>query len=224
MMAFTPVSYRIATVIGMVFTSAAGFFLTKYMGLSTALVVAPLSMVVIALIDYFAFSGISTRKEKCMELMKSSFYGTEILCKAMKLDIILKMITMVLCFMGSFIGCILYEAGILLVLSALFATMAVTALTLIFTRRKGLSIVVHTMIIYFMSMVLNGVLLALLLSMVEGITDVTQSDTTFTNVVVPLIIVGLAALAVLFGILLYRDCVKGYESGFCDNSETGVEK
>ena len=222
-MAFTPLGYRIATVIGMAVTSCMGFFLTKYMGIATALVIAPMALAIITFIDYFAFSGISTRKEKCMEIMKSSVYGTEIVSKALKTDIILKFITMVLCFAGTLIGCIMYEAGVIFVLAVMVTTMAVTELALIITRRKGLSIAVHTMVIYLMVTVEEGALIALFLGLASEV-DEEKTGTLFSNMIGPAVVIGMIALTVLFGILLYRDCVKGYESSFSDNSETGEEK
>ena len=222
-MAFTPLGYRIATLIGMAITSGLGFFLTKYMGLATALVVAPMALAIITFIDYFAFSGISTRKEKCMEIMKSSVYGSEVVSKALKTDVILKLITMVLCFAGTLIGCIMYEAGVLFVLAVMVTTMAVTELALIITRRKGLSIAVHSMVIYIMVTVEEGAMIALFLGFASSV-DEEAADSMFANIVGPAVLIGMIALTVLLGIILFKDCVKGYMSGFCDDSETGVEK
>ena len=137
--AFTPMSYRIAVIIGMILTSVVGFVLSDYMGLASALVVAPIALVIIVFVDYFAFSGISTRREKCMELMKSSLYGREIIGKALKADTILKIVTVLLCFAGCIIGCFMGGVGIMFVLAVMFTTMAITVLVLIFTRRKGLN-------------------------------------------------------------------------------------
>jgi hypothetical protein len=221
--AFTPVSYRVAVIAGMILIAGIGFVLAYFMGLASALMVGPMVMTVIILIDYLAFSGISTRREKCMEIMKSSVYGKEIIDKALKTDIVIKLATMLLCFSGCLIGCIVTGAGVMFVLVVMLTAMVFTELALIFTRRKGLSIAMQTMIIYFMVTLLEGAMVALLYAVLAAAEKETAGTEPVT-IVVWLITVGMAALTVIMGIVLHRDCVKGYESGFFDNSETGAEK
>ncbi|MBO7634787.1 MAG: hypothetical protein J6S72_10505 [Lachnospiraceae bacterium] len=216
--AFTPMSYRIAVIIGMILTSVIGFILSDYMGLASALVVAPIALVIIVFVDYFAFSGISTRREKCMELMKSSLYGREIIGKALKADTILKIVTVLLCFAGCIIGCFMGGVGIMFVLAVMFTTMAITVLVLIFTRRKGLNTAVQMMLTYLGVTLLDGVMLGLLFATINA----TEEETAGMNAIdiaILSITLGMAALTILLGFLLYRDCIKGYESGFLDRSE-----
>ena len=217
-MAFTPFSYKAAAVIGMAAAAGLGLFLFKYMGLATALVVSPTALIVITFIDYFAFSGISTRREKCMEMMKSSVYGSEIIGKTLKTDIRIKIVTLLLSFSGCIAGTFIYESGLLFILAVMAATAAVTGLTVIFSRRKGLSLMVHTMIIYIATNMLEGVLLILLLCLTA--TGRNEDVPVPAGWVTALVGAVLALIAVLIGWLMYRDSVKGYESGFCDNSET----
>lgn len=216
--AFTPMSYRIAIVIGMILTSAIGFGLSYFMGLASALIVAPISLMVVIFVDYFAFSGISVRREKCMEMMKSSVYGREIIGKALKTDTILKIVTVLLCFAGCIIGCFVSGAGVLFVLAVMFTTMALTVFVLIFTRRKGLSMAVQMMMTYLGVTLLDGVMVGLLYAVLNAAEEEAQGISTL-DIIVWAITLGMACLTVLLGFLLYRDCIRGYESGFLDRSE-----
>ena len=61
-------------------------------------------------------------------------------------------------------------------------------------------------------------MLALLFATINA-TEEEAAGMNAVDIAILSITLGMAALTVLLGFLLYRDCIKGYESGFLDRSE-----
>ena len=178
-----------------------------------SLIVAPiLSMGFLSFMDYFPFAGTNAKKARGMELVKSSPYGGEILKRALKQDLIIKSL---FSFILTALIVVLILTGtprpqdipfVIIYAFAAYATgQLFTRITLFFTRKKGLTMQSHIMIVYIFFFAGSLILLPLIF----------LSD---TNSVPLMLLYACAAeiLSVLSAIWLLTSCNKAFATTFYD--------
>ena len=220
-MAFVPMSYKILMCIGTVLASILGFILSYNLGVLGAAAISSAVMVILMILDYIPFSGISIKHQKRMEIFKSSLYGSPIMRSVLKTDLIVKAIAAFIIMLSAIIGVVLDGQSSLLLLPLMyyFVFMAATGFFLILTRRKGLSMLAQVLFCYLASNVGAFVVMALVLGQ-EVMDEILESASFPGTILTVILIVIFAALTILSGKLVYNDSIKGYDSGFSDGADT----
>ena len=214
--AFTSPIYRILNLIGAILFMIVGFLSNVYIGSFGAVLIAGTVPVIIVFLDYFAFAGTSTRKQKTMNFMKSSFKGIELFKSAVKTDIYLKEICLLFGFLGYLLAEIINSSepqflfdAFLLVLVYLPLSEITTRVTLIIARRMAVSILTQMAVCYLCSMLMTMLMFLYSFLMPEQL-----GDYYFTLIIIS---ITMEAISILCAVLLYKDCIKGYESSFIDS-------
>jgi len=73
--AFTPLSYKVVTVLAMIVAFVLGKVLFEFISIYSVMIVSSIDAIAILFVDYIAFCGISARHGKCMEIFKSFSKG-----------------------------------------------------------------------------------------------------------------------------------------------------
>lgn len=214
--AFTSPIYRMLNVIGAILFMIVGFLSNVYIGSFGAVMITGTVPVILVFLDYFAFAGTSTRKQRSMNFMKSSFKGLELFKSAVKTDIYLKEICLLFAFFGYILAEIirfsepqfLFDA-FLLVLVYLPLSEITMRLTLIIARRMAVSILTQMAVCYICSMIMTILMVIYSFLMPEQL-----GDYYLTLIIISII---MEAISILCAVLLYKDCIKGYESSFIDS-------
>ncbi len=216
--AFIPLSYRISMFVMAGLMLLGGFVLYHYMEFVAIMVAAPIIIVAIGFIDYQAFSGINSVKNKTMEFIRTSNYGPRLLRNAFLIDIISKNIIFLLGFGGMITFGLIEQINIVAVLDIMLITAFLTNLMLITTRRMENSIMTHLLILY--AFVIVAFILIFFYSvLISGIKD------TAVRRLGDIIVTGVSAmLTVLTEWLLFRDCNKCFARGYSDNQEGRKDK
>ncbi len=220
-MAFVPMSYKILMCIGTVLVSILGFVLSYVLGPLGAAAVSSAVMVIIIILDYIPFSGISIKHQKRMEIFKSSLYGSFIMKRVLKTDLFVKAASAFIIMLSAVVGVLINGDASLLLLPLMyyFVFMAATGFFLILTRRKGLSMLAQVLFCYLASNV--GAFVVMILIFGQEIIDNALESTAFPGTILTVtLIVIFAALTFLSGKLVYNDSVNGFESGFSDGADT----
>ena len=216
--AFTSLYFRMILILMALILTAVGFFADKIFGINAALIISALASTVNVFIDYYAFGGISARKQRGMEIVRSSFYGRTIIDSALKTDMYIKALLNLTGFIGFIAGELYFseEPGlspiaVSLVLLLYPVTNLTTRVILFISRRMSTTMVVQILITYLAS-TFNSILIFIIGSLLP------MELEEFS--IIPLII-ALAAevLSILMAYILLTDCRKGYRSSFFDNSE-----
>ncbi|MBR4343761.1 MAG: hypothetical protein IKP88_13880 [Lachnospiraceae bacterium] len=212
--AFTSQIYRIIIILVFISLLGVGFFSDQALGFTGAFIVTAFSSTVTIFLDYFIFGGVSARKQRGMELVKSSFKGRELLEKALKTDMYIKAFINLSGFIGFLLAEIVFsEEGLSPLAIILFLILyPITNLTsriiLIIARRFAVSMASQVFITYLASML--NTLLLLTISFLIPLTD----EGFNIILIVPVVII--EALSILTATLLLKDCIKGYNSSFYD--------
>ena len=176
-------------------------------------IIAPIiCMLVLGFLDYFAFAGANSRHAHGMELFKSSTRGEILFKKALKQDLINKS---VISFAASVISGTFAALNteklpdLLFVVFYCFGAYAtgqlVLRLVLFLTRKKGLTMQTHALILYLVYFV-GSVLFIPLIFVSE----------TESAIIMGIYTAVAEILSVLSAILLFRSCVRAYSSAFYD--------
>ena len=215
--AFTAPSYRVLNILATLGLILIGFLADVYIGTVGIVMLSTFGPVVLVFLDYFAFSGASTRRQRTMNYMKSSFKGEAFFRSALKTDIFLKEICLLFSFLGYIIAEVIYFTdadsfvnGILVLLIYLPVSEITMCVTLIISRKIALSVIIQTAVCYFCSMIST-----FLLMFYSFIVPEQLAEYTLTFVIMFFL---LEAIHILCAVLLYRDCVKGYTSSFTDTA------
>ncbi len=172
-----------------------------------------LSMMALCFMDYFAFAGTNSKRAKGMELLKSSFYGSQILKKALRQDMINKSVYHLLtaAFTTIVVLCGEHERdfssgfAVLYIFSAFVTGQLLIRLTLLITRNKGLTMQTHVMITYFAFLIGSVVFVPLIfLSELRSV------------LYMSLYLIGIESLSILSGIWLLNSCYRAYDTTFSD--------
>lgn len=217
---YVPTSYKVLMIVGTVLCTALSVFLGSILGIMGNLIVGSLVMVMLILVDYFAFSGISVRYQKRMEMLKSSFNGNEVIRKALVVDLIGKAALSVVVYAAGIIGAGgIPDINVFLMFTSFYLLyIVVSAVFLIFTRRKGLSILVQMLFCYLASSAAGGLFFALVATQ-QGVEKVTEKFEGGSIIASAVILALLVVLIAVGAILLYKDSYKGYLSGFSDGTD-----
>ena len=216
--AFTSLYFRLILALLALVLTAAGFFADMVLGINTALIITALASTVNVFLDYYAFGGISARKQRGMEMVKSSFYGDKLIDSALKADMFIKALLSLTGFIGFIAGELYFseEPGlspiaITLVLILYPITNLSTRVILFISRRMSTTMVVQVFITYLASM-FNSILVFIVGAIIP------MESEEFS--IIPVIIAVVAeALSILMAYILLADCRKGYRSSFFDTSE-----
>lgn len=213
--AFTALSYRILHVVTVLAFLVIGFLADVYFGNVGAVLLSASIPLVLVFIDYFAFAGTSSRKQKNMQFLKSSCKGLGFFRSALKTDLLLKHFCLLFGYLGFILAEVIYftdsEAFIdsLLVLLIYVPISELTLnITLILSRRIALSMVIQIAVCYICSMISTILLFMYSFLLPEHISD-------FTLVIIISFII-IQTISIIVAIVLYKDCVKGYISSFSD--------
>ena len=214
-LAFTALSYRVLHVMTVLVFLVVGFVANLYFGSVAAVLLSASIPLVLVFIDYFAFAGTSSRKQKNMQFLKSSCKGLEFFRSALKTDLLLKHFCLLFGYLGYILAEVIYftdgEAFLnsLLVLLIYVPISELTLnITLILSRRIALSMVIQITVCYICSMVSTILLLVYSFLIPEQISD-------FTLVIIISFII-IQTISIIMAVILYKDCVKGYVSSFSD--------
>lgn len=212
--AFCPPIYRTSNYLCIILFMILGFLASYHMGNAGITFVASGIPLVLVFLDYFAFSGTSTRKQKIMCYIKTSFKGKELYKNALITDLYVKEI----CILSGFFGFVLKEVivfdaesfrnTLMCILIFLPISELTLRISLLISRRLSLAMGLHLAICYLSSMITLILLLVYSFLIPENISE-------FALIVIVLFAV-LEAVSILIAIIVYRDGIKGYESGFYD--------
>ena len=215
-LAFTSLGYRILHCIITLGFMVLGFLADVYMGSVGVVIISAGMPLVLVFLDYFAFSGTSSRKQKSMQFIKSSYKGLNLFKTAVKTDLWIKQGCIVLAYLGYILAEIIYYIdsetffdSLLLLLIYLPISGLTTNLTLIISRRIALTIAVQIAVCYICSMFSTILLVIYSFLIPEHISNFAVAA------IISFVII--EAISIVVGIILYKDCVKGYTSSFSDN-------
>jgi hypothetical protein len=213
--AFTSLSYRVINIVGAVVFLLIGFLLKYYIGDIGTVILSCMMPIALSFADFFAFSGTSARKQRTMNYMKSSLNGAGLFREALKTDLLIKNICILAGFLGYFLATLIgspdsleFSDTILVMLIYLPVAQVTLHVTLIISRRIALTLATQTMVCYLCSMISTILLFIYSFMLPEHMTD-------FTMYIIIMFVI-LEIVGVVCGILLYRDCKKGYDSSFTD--------
>ena len=216
--AFTSLYFRLILILLALILTAAGFFADKLFGINAVLIIASIAATVNVFFDYYAFGGISARKQRGMEMVKASFYGSRLIDSALKTDMYLKALLNLTGFIGFIAGELYFseEPGlspmaVTMVLLLYPLTNLATRVILFISRRISTTIVVQIFITYLASM-FNSLLIFLIGYFVPF-------DPEEFSIIPLICAAAVEVLSILMAIFLLADCRKGYRSSFYDNSE-----
>ena len=214
-LAFTALSYRVLHVISALGFMVIGFLANVYIGTIGTVLLSAASPLVLVFIDYFAFSGVSSRKQKNMQFLKSSCKGLKFFSAAVKTDLWVKHFCLFVGYIGFILAEVIYFINgeefldSLLVLLIYIPISELTMnITLILSRRIALSMVVQIGVCYICSMISTILLFLYSFLIPEHLSDYT------VVIIVSFIII--QVLSIIMAIVLYKDCIKGYISSFSD--------
>lgn len=214
-LAFTSLSYRILHIVITLGFFVAGFLANVYIGPIGVVILSAGYPLLLVFLDYFAFSGASSRKQKSMHFIKSSYKGLGFFKSAVKTDLWIKHGCILLGHLGYILAELIYYTdseefleAILLLLIFFPISGLTTNITLIISRRIALTMAVQIAVCYICSMLSTILLLMYSFLMPEHISDYTVAA------IVSFVII--EALSIIVGVILYKDCVKGYASSFSD--------
>lgn len=214
-LAFTSLMYRIIQILIVLISVVLGFLADVYIGNAGIVMLAAGLPLILVFTDYFAFSGTSTKKTKSMQFIKSSCKGFDFFRSALKTDLLLKHFCLLFSFLGIYLAEIIYfndgdgfVASILLLLIYLPISQLTMNITLIISRRIALTLAVQISVCYICSMISTILLLTYSFLLPENLRDYTLPSIISFAVI--------EILSIIAAIILYKDCVKGYVSGFSD--------
>ena len=214
-MAFTSFNYRLFCVLAATLFLVGSFFANVYVGKIAAILIATVMPVMYVFLDFFAFSGTSSRKQRTMNFLKSSYKGTAFFRSALKTDTILKNIFLLSGFLGFIIAELVYytdfdsfEESMLMILVYLPISQITTMLSLIASRRMSLTLLAQTSVCYLCSMT------STLLFIIYSFLLPEEMNSVATFVIIAFVVLELIAIAL--AVVVYKDCVKGYDSSFVD--------
>ncbi|MBR6475884.1 MAG: hypothetical protein IKS98_10585 [Lachnospiraceae bacterium] len=214
-LAFTSFSYRLLCLLMTVVFMVGSFLANIYVGKIAAILLATLMPVMYVFLDFFAFSGTSSRKQRTMNFIKSSYKGTAFFRSALKTDTILKNIFLLSGFLGFIIAELVYytdfdsfEESMLMILVYLPISQITTMLSLIASRRMSLTLLAQTSVCYLCSMT------STLLFIIYSFLLPEEMNSVATFVIIAFVVLELIAIAL--AVVVYKDCVKGYDSSFVD--------
>ena len=193
------------------------------------IMIAPiLAMGVLCFMDYFTFSGTGSKRATGMDVVRSSYYGGEVLHKALKQDMINKSLFNLLS-VAFAVGCVFVsrsqvreiaeansmwegfeDSNLFVIVYALgvFATSQILIrVTLLWTRSKGLTMQVHMLIVYLVFFGGTIILLPVIF----------LSETHSTPIMLAYAVVA-ECLSIFFANVLLKHCKKAYDSSFSDES------
>ena len=213
--AFTTLGYRLLNILTTVLFVVIGFLADVYIGSIGVVILSAGVPLVLVFLDYFAFSGASTRKQKSMSFIKSSCKGFEFFKSTVKTDLIIKHICLLFCYIGFVLAEIIYytdSEALINSLMLLLIYMPISALTmnitLIISRRISLSMVIQTTVCYICSMISTILLLIYSAIIPENMDDF------MLPVIISFFVLG--TISIVLAYVLYKDCLKGYTSSFVD--------
>lgn len=214
-MAFTSFNYRLLCLLMTVVFMVGSFLANVYVGKIAAILLATLMPVMYVFLDFFAFSGTSSRKQRTMNFIKSSYHGTAFFRSALKTDIILKNLFLLSGYLGFIIAEIIYytdfksfEESMLMILVYLPITQITTMLTLFISRRLSLTLLAQVSVCYLCSMV------STLLFVIYSFLLPEEMNSVATFVIITFVV--LEIIAITLAVVVYKDCAKGYDSSFAD--------
>ena len=214
-LAFTSFSYRLLCLLMTVVFMVGSFLANIYVGKIAAILLATLMPVMYVFLDFFAFSGTSSRKQRTMNFLKSSYHGTAFFRSALKTDIILKNLFLLSGYLGFIIAEIIYytdfiyfEESMLMILVYLPITQITTMLTLFISRRLSLTLLAQVSVCYLCSMV------STLLFVIYSFLLPEEMNSVATFVIITFVV--LEIIAITLAVVVYKDCAKGYDSSFAD--------
>lgn len=208
-------SYRLLTLSLFVLLPLLEILGSRFIGIMGALIATQMAMFFLCLFDYYIFSGISIRKQKSMEIFKSSLYGERILLKALKADQIVKSLTILIAVGAGVILTLTYDAdpeekiyAVAILMASFPVTGAVTRITLLLSRRYSATIISQIIITYIASQAFSMLLAILFLA--------TPQNPKYACIICGIIFVVSEATSIILARILINDCIKGYLSGFSD--------
>ena len=214
-LAFTSFSYRLFCLLMTVAFLVGSLLANVYVGKIAAILLATLMPVMYVFLDFFAFSGTSSRKQRTMNFIKSSYHGTAFFRSALKTDIILKNLFLLSGYLGLIIAEIIYytdfksfEESMLMILVYLPITQITTMLTLFISRRLSLTLLAQVSVCYLCSMV------STLLFVIYSFLLPEEMNSVATFVIITFVV--LEIIAITLAVVVYKDCAKGYDSSFAD--------
>jgi hypothetical protein len=107
-LAFTSLGYRILHLITTLGFIMIGFLADVYIGSIGVVMISAGIPLILVFLDYFAFSGASSRKQKSMQFVKSSCKGFNFFKSALKTDIWVKQGCIVLGYLGYILAELIY--------------------------------------------------------------------------------------------------------------------
>ena len=214
-LAFTSLMYRILQVLTVLLFIAAGFLADVYIGSIGVVMISAGLPLVIVFTDYFAFAGVSTRKLKSMQFVKSSCKGFDFFKSALKTDLFLKHFCLNFSFVGYLLAEIIYftdsetfTGSLMILLIYLPIAQLTMNITLIISRRIALTMAIQIAVCYICSMISTILLLVYSFLLPEN-----MSDYTVPSIISFFVI---EVVSIIVAIVLYKDGLKGYVSSFSD--------
>ena len=214
-LAFTSLSYRILHIVITLGFFVAGFLANVYIGPIGVVILSAGYPLVLVFLDYFAFSGASSRKQKSMHFIKSSYKGLSFFKSAVKTDLWIKHGCILLGHLGYILAELIYYTdseefleAILLLLIFFPISGLTTNITLIISRRIALTLMVHVTVCYICSMISTVLLVTYSFLMPEHMSD-------HTAVMLAAFVI-IETISIIVAVILYKDCIKGYTAGFSD--------
>ena len=195
-----------------------GVYLCAMVGWHASQSFLPIAVYTDVLFDYVAFSGVSIRRQKTMEWVKSSVAGEGFIRRAISQDFFIRMIATMSGYLGVMVcGFIAEESSISDILApVVFIPFTIFAgnLVIIISHRVGGT--VNTPFLICLPGIIGGEIIAVLLGLfLFGGTRIVDRM-MFIKIWAAFAV--LAALAVATSIWLLRDFRTGYESGFSDSA------
>lgn len=209
-------------------TCFAGYAFSLMIWQLTLIICPILSMGILCFMDYFTFSGTGSKRATGMDVVRSSYYGGEVLHKALKQDMINKSLFNLLS-VAFAVGCVFVsrsqareiaeansmwegfeDSNLFVIVYALgvFATSQILIrVTLLWTRSKGLTMQVHMLIVYLVFFGGTIILLPVIF----------LSETHSTPIMLAYAVVA-ECLSIFFANVLLKHCKKAYDSSFSDES------
>ena len=213
--AFTSFSYRLLCILATAAFLVGSYLANVYIGKIAAILISTLMPVMYVFLDFFAFSGTSSRKQRSMNFVKSSHRGGKLFKSALKTDIFLKNIYLLSGYLGFIIAELVYFTdpdtfadSLLMTLIYLPMSQITTMLALLISRRISLTLLTQTAACYLCSMT------STLLFVLYGFILPDEINNYAVFIIISFVV--LEAVAVLLAVAVYRDCAKGYDSSFTD--------
>ena len=213
--AFTSFSYRLMCILAAAAFLTGSFFASVYIGKIAAILISTFMPIIFVFLDFFAFSGTSSRKQRSMNFVKSSHKGGMLFKSAVKTDTILKNIYLLSGYLGYIIAELVYFTdldtfadSLLMILIYLPMSQITTMLALLISRRISLTLITQTAACYICSMVSTFLFFIYSFILPDELTDIALF------IIISFVV--LEVIAIALAVVVYRDCAKGYDSSFID--------